>query len=114
MLEVAGLRAGYGPIPVLHGCSFTIRKGEFVGILGHNGMGKTTLMRTVMGYLRAIGGWIRYEGEDITTLPTHQRARRGISLVPQGREIFPTCPPGTICAWACSDGDAPKPPSSTG
>jgi branched-chain amino acid transport system ATP-binding protein len=89
VLEVAGLRAGYGPIPVLHGCSFTIRKGEFVGILGHNGMGKTTLMRTVMGYLRAIGGWIRYEGEDITTLPTHQRARRGISLVPQGREIFP-------------------------
>ncbi len=89
MLVVKDLRAAYGRIPILAGVSFTLEKGEYLGILGHNGMGKTTLMRTLMGYLPATGGSIVLEGTDITRAPTHARARLGIGFVPQGREIFP-------------------------
>ena len=90
LLEVAGLKSGYGSVPILSGISFAVGAGEFVGILGHNGMGKTTLLRTLMGYLPATAGTIHFSERDITTLPTHKRARLGIGLVPQGREIFPT------------------------
>ncbi|HTT78340.1 MAG TPA: ABC transporter ATP-binding protein [Stellaceae bacterium] len=90
LLEVVGLKSGYGSVPILAGVSFSVEAGEFVGILGHNGMGKTTLLRTLMGYLPATAGTIRLAGEDMTRLPTHQRARRGMGLVPQGREIFPS------------------------
>jgi branched-chain amino acid transport system ATP-binding protein len=90
LLEISGLRSGYGSVPILAGVSFSVDAGEFVGILGHNGMGKTTLLRTLMGYLPATDGGIRLDGEDITRLPTHQRARRGLGFVPQGREIFPS------------------------
>jgi branched-chain amino acid transport system ATP-binding protein len=89
MLNVRGLRANYGQIPILMGVDFTLAEGEYLGILGHNGMGKTTLMRTLMGYLKATAGTVTFEGNDITRLATHERARRGIGLVPQGREIFP-------------------------
>ncbi len=89
VLEVRGLHAGYGRIPILNGVDFTVNAGDVVGILGHNGMGKTTLMRTLMGYIPATAGTIRFSGDDITWLPTYQRARRGIGYVPQGREIFP-------------------------
>jgi branched-chain amino acid transport system ATP-binding protein len=89
MLNVRGLRANYGQIPILMGIDFTLAEGEYLGILGHNGMGKTTLMRTLMGYLKATAGTVTFEGNDITRLATHERARRGIGLVPQGREIFP-------------------------
>lgn len=77
-------------MPILAGISISVEAGEFVGILGHNGMGKTTLLRTLMGYLPATEGSIKFDGEDVTRLATHQRARRGLGLVPQGREIFPT------------------------
>jgi urea transport system ATP-binding protein len=90
LLEVAGLKSGYGSVPILTGISFSVEAGEFVGILGHNGMGKTTLLRTLMGFLPAGTGTIRFAGEDVTRLPTHQRVRRGIGFVPQGREIFPS------------------------
>lgn len=89
MLSLTALRAGYGRIPVLAGISMEVREGEFVGILGHNGMGKTTLLKTVIGILPATGGEIRLDGVPITTEPAHRRARRGIGYVPQGREIFP-------------------------
>jgi ABC-type branched-subunit amino acid transport system ATPase component len=89
MLEIIGLSAGYGPVSVLRDCSFAVAKGDVVGILGHNGMGKTTLLRTLMGHLRSSGGHILFEQADITQLPVDRRARRGLSLVPQGREIFP-------------------------
>jgi urea ABC transporter ATP-binding protein UrtE len=89
LLEVAGLKSGYGSVPILSGISFAVGAGEFVGILGHNGMGKTTLLRTLMGYLPAAAGTIHFAERDITALPTHKRARLGIGLVPQGREIFP-------------------------
>jgi branched-chain amino acid transport system ATP-binding protein len=90
LLEVTGLKSGYGLVPILTGISIAVEAGEFVGILGHNGMGKTTLLRTLMGYLPATEGTIRFGGTDVTRLATHQRARIGLGLVPQGREIFPT------------------------
>jgi len=89
LLEVDGLGAGYGRIPILNGIGFSIARGEIVGVLGHNGMGKTTLLRTLMGEIRATGGSIRFEGEDITRLAMHRRARLGIGYVPQGRDIYP-------------------------
>lgn len=89
VLEVRGLRAGYGRIPILTGVDFTVNAGEIVGILGHNGMGKSTLLRTLMGYIGATAGSVRFSGEDVTRLPTYQRSRRGLGFVPQGREIFP-------------------------
>jgi branched-chain amino acid transport system ATP-binding protein len=89
MLEVVDLRAGYGRIPILNGVSFSVNDGEFVGILGHNGMGKTTLLRALMGYLPATGGRVAFAGADITQAAPYQRARLGFAYVPQGREIFP-------------------------
>jgi branched-chain amino acid transport system ATP-binding protein len=90
MLDVFGLHAGYGAIPVLHGLSLTIAEGESVGILGHNGMGKTTLLRTLIGALRSSSGTVRFRGGDVTRLAPHARAQLGMAYVPQGREIFPT------------------------
>jgi branched-chain amino acid transport system ATP-binding protein len=89
MLNVEGLRSGYGRIPILTGVSFSVAEGEFVGILGHNGMGKTTLLKTLLGILPTLHGQVRFRNVDLTRLPTHQRVRRGISYVPQGRGIFP-------------------------
>ena len=88
MLEVEGLHAGYGAVPVLTGISLAVADGGFVGILGHNGMGKTTLLRTLIGLLPASAGRVRLAGADITRAPPHQRARRGLGYVPQGRAIF--------------------------
>jgi len=88
MLEVAELRAGYGAVPVLAGISLQVAAGEFTGILGHNGMGKSTLLKTLIGILPATSGRILLEGHDITRAPSHERARRGLGYVPQGREIF--------------------------
>src|ERR1700677_1325599 len=89
MLKVDGLRTGYGRIPILNGVSFAVDQGEFIGILGHNGMGKTTLLKALMGFLPATGGRIAFAGEDITNWEPHRRSRSGIGYVPQGREIFP-------------------------
>ncbi len=89
MLQIEALRSGYGRIPILAGVDFAVAQGEFVGILGHNGMGKSTLLRTLMGYLPATGGKVTFEGRDITKLSPTARARLGIGYVPQGREIFP-------------------------
>jgi urea ABC transporter ATP-binding protein UrtE len=89
MLEASSIAARYGRIPALNGVSLAVRAGEAVGIVGHNGMGKTTLLRTLMGYLPLAGGSIRFAGRDIGNEPTHVRARLGLAYVPQGREIFP-------------------------
>ncbi len=89
MLEVQGVRASYGRIPILHGIDLSVREGEFIGILGHNGMGKTTLLKTLIGLVRTTDGSIVFEGDTITREPSHKRSRRGIGYVPQGREIFP-------------------------
>jgi len=90
MLNVSGLHAGYGAIPVLYGVSLAIREGESVGILGHNGMGKTTLLRTLIGALRIGSGRVEFAGADVTRAAPHERAKLGMAYVPQGREIFPT------------------------
>lgn len=89
MLEVNGLCTGYGSIPVLYDVALSVKRGEAIGILGHNGMGKTTLLRTLIGALPATAGTIRFNGDDVTALPPHARAKRGVAYVPQGREIFP-------------------------
>ena len=89
MLQVSGLHAGYGAIPVLHDISLSIAQGESVGILGHNGMGKTTLLRCLVGALRTSAGSVAFGGQDVTRLPPNARARLGMAYVPQGREIFP-------------------------
>jgi len=90
LLAVADLAAAYGRIQILNGISFAVAEREFVGILGHNGMGKTTLLKTLIGAVRATGGQVQFEGRDVTDLPAYRRARLGIGYVPQGREIFPT------------------------
>jgi branched-chain amino acid transport system ATP-binding protein len=90
MLVVKDLRAGYGAIPVLHGISLQMAKGESLGILGHNGMGKTTLLRCLMGALRVTTGSVSFDGQEVTRMAPHARAQRGMAYVPQGREIFPT------------------------
>lgn len=90
LLDVEDLRASYGRVPILMGVDFSLAPGEYLGILGHNGMGKTTLMRTLMGHIPASAGAVRFSGTEVTRLPIHQRARLGMGLVPQGREIFAT------------------------
>ncbi len=89
MLEVEDLHSGYDGIPVLTGLSLQVAEGAFVGILGHNGMGKTTLLKTLIGILPTAAGQIRLDGQSIARLASHARARRGIGYVPQGRGIFP-------------------------
>ncbi|MBL6080615.1 ABC transporter ATP-binding protein [Belnapia sp. T18] len=89
MMQVEGLVAGYGRIGVLHGASLAVEPGSCVGILGHNGMGKTTLLRAITGLLPCKGGRILLDGQEIQRLPPHERARRGLGYVPQGRQIFP-------------------------
>ena len=89
MLAVAGLKAAYGRIPILHGIDLNVAEGEFVGILGHNGMGKTTLLKTLIGLLRPTGGSIELNGKNITRMPAYKRNLNGMGYVPQGRDIFP-------------------------
>ncbi len=88
-LEVKGLSGGYGKVPILHGIDFTLNQGEVVGILGHNGMGKTTLLKTLMGFLPASSGTVRFHSGDITRMAPFERAGLGLGYVPQGRGIFP-------------------------
>ncbi len=91
MLETQDLRAGYGKGPdVLLDASLMIGSGEIVAMIGLNGAGKSTIARTVAGLLPARGGTVRFDGEDITRLSTDERARRGLLLVPEGRELCGT------------------------
>lgn len=89
ILNVRGLRAGYGRVPVLHGIDLDVHDGEIVGVLGHNGMGKTTLLKTLMGIVSASAGSVVFEGEDVVREPANKRALLGMGYVPQGRGIFP-------------------------
>ena len=89
VLEITDLHAGYGEVPVLRGVSLQLHEGEAIGIVGHNGMGKTTLLRTIMGLLPSTGGKIVVDGVDVTTWAAHERSRLGIAYVPQGRGILP-------------------------
>ena len=89
VLDVQGLRTGYGPVPVLHGISLKLHEGEALGLVGHNGMGKTTLLKAIMGQLPATAGRIEIAGIDMTHQPAHARSRHGVGYVAQGRGILP-------------------------
>ena len=89
MLEVRNLEVTYGEFAAVRGASFEVKSGDLVTIIGANGAGKTTTLRAVMGLSLPRSGQILFEGRDITAEPPHQRARRGISLVPEGRRILP-------------------------
>jgi len=89
VLEVSGLHAGYGGGDILQGVEMNASKGEIVAAVGRNGVGKTTLMKTVMGLLPRRQGTISFLGEPIEALPAEDRARRGLGYVPQGKQIFP-------------------------
>jgi branched-chain amino acid transport system ATP-binding protein len=90
MLELHDVRAGYGDAVVLDGISLTVPRNSSVALLGRNGVGKSTLLLTIMGYTRLHGGAIAWQGQDISRLAPHQRARLGIGWVAQEREIFPS------------------------
>ena len=89
LLELAGVHAGYGASEVLFGIDLALARGEIVGVLGRNGMGKTTLVRSVMGLVRPSAGRVAFAGREIGGWPPHRVARAGIALVPEGRQIFP-------------------------
>ncbi|MBE7379827.1 MAG: urea ABC transporter ATP-binding subunit UrtE [Leptolyngbya sp. SIO1E4] len=89
MLKISGLNFFYGESHILRNVDMTVPKGQMVCLIGRNGVGKTTLLKNVMGLLTARAGTIHYEGEPITGFSTDRRARMGIGYVPQGREIIP-------------------------
>lgn len=90
MLIVDGMSAGYGDFRALFDLSMSVREGETVAIVGANGAGKSTFLRAVMGQVRLHSGTVRFDGHDISSLKTHERVKLGISLVPEGRRIFPS------------------------
>jgi branched-chain amino acid transport system ATP-binding protein len=89
LLLVDALEAGYARIRILNNVCFDMEDGEFLGVLGHNGMGKSTLLKAISGGIKPTNGSIKFEGREIGGLPSHLRARAGIGYVPQGRQIFP-------------------------
>jgi branched-chain amino acid transport system ATP-binding protein len=89
LLEVRGLCAGYGTSQVLFDVDLAIAPAAIVGVLGRNGMGKTTLVRSIMGLVHPNSGTIEFAGSPIAAVPTHRIARAGIALVPEGRQVFP-------------------------
>ena len=89
LIAARGLHAYYGASHILHGVDFAVQRGEAVGLMGRNGMGKTTLLRTLLGIVRARQGAVAIDGIDVTRLPAFAIARQGIAYVPEGRGIFP-------------------------
>ena len=89
ILSVEGLHAGYGRTPILHGIDFRVGRGEIVAIVGRNGVGKSTLMKSLIGLLPSTQGTITFGGVDVTRSPANARAVRGIGYIPQGRHVFP-------------------------
>ena len=89
LLEIDGIETCYGLSQVLFGLHLTIKSGEMIALMGRNGMGKTTTIRSIMGLTPARSGTIRFAGADVRTLPSYKIAQLGIGLVPEGRQIFP-------------------------
>jgi urea transport system ATP-binding protein len=90
MLDVRNLSTAYGQSQVLHGIDFSVAQGEIVALVGRNGMGKSTLMKSLIGVMPSRTGQIMVDGTDVAALPSHQRVAKGIAYVPQGRQIFGT------------------------
>ena len=91
MLVIRDIHAGYSGSKVLNGASLELNKGELVCLLGGNGVGKTTLLKVVTGLLRASTGKVEFKARDITRVPSHKIARLGITMIPEGRRLFPFC-----------------------
>jgi branched-chain amino acid transport system ATP-binding protein len=89
LLSALKLRSGYGGKPVLQGIDMDVREGEIVAVIGRNGVGKSTLMKTLIGLLPPTEGHVVFKGEDVSAMVAHRRARLGIGYVPQGRDVFP-------------------------
>jgi urea transport system ATP-binding protein len=89
VLAISGLWAAYDASPILQGVDMTVQRGEIVGVIGRNGVGKSTLMKCLIGLIPAKGGSVSLFGRDITRLPADARARAGMGYVPQGRDVFP-------------------------
>jgi urea transport system ATP-binding protein len=90
MFEVRNLSAAYGQSQVLHGVDLSVGRGEIVALVGRNGMGKSTLMKSLIGVMPARSGQITVDGVNLTALPSHRRVANGLAYVPQGRQIFGT------------------------
>lgn len=88
LLELEEVRAGYGDTQVLNGVSLAVPRGQRLAVIGRNGVGKSTLLATIMGLTRMRGGTVRLNGAPVTALPPHRRARLGLGFVPQTRDIF--------------------------
>jgi urea ABC transporter ATP-binding protein UrtE len=89
MLKLDGVTAAYDTTPILRDVDLSVEEGEIVGVMGKNGVGKTTLLKTVMGLLEPSEGSISYDGTDVTHASADERARAGIGYIPQGRDVFP-------------------------
>jgi branched-chain amino acid transport system ATP-binding protein len=88
LLEIRGLKVAYGGIEAVRGIDLEVAEGELVALIGANGAGKTTTLKAIAGMLRPTAGTLRYDGEEVTGLPSHRLIRRGIALVPEGRGVF--------------------------
>ena len=111
MLTVENLNQAYGGSHILRGLSFEVKTGEVTTLLGRNGVGKTTLLKSLMGVVKTKSGVIAFDGKDITHLPPHERVKAGIGYVPQGREIFPrlTVEENLLMGLATKPGGTPIP-----
>ena len=89
LLELTDVTAGYGATPILRDVSLSVDRGEIVGVMGKNGVGKTTLVKTVMGLVEPSSGSVELDGSDVTDRPANERARLGVGYIPQGRDVFP-------------------------
>ncbi|MEJ5239911.1 MAG: ABC transporter ATP-binding protein [Anaerolineales bacterium] len=88
ILEIQDLTSGYGEVQILWGCSMQVEEGKLTALIGSNGVGKTTILRTIMGLIRPWSGSIRFEGREIGHLPPYVKAEMGLVLVPEGRQLF--------------------------
>jgi len=89
MLEIENISASYGMVQILRGVTFKVEEGEIVSIIGPNGAGKTTLVKTIMGFLKPQTGTIKFKGENIEKVATYDIVKKGLTMIPEGREIFP-------------------------
>ena len=89
MLDIQKIDSYYGESRVLHELSLSVPNGEIVGLIGRNGVGKSTTLKSIMGLIKTTAGSIMFDGQDIIKMPTYERVKKGIGYVPQGRDIFP-------------------------
>lgn len=99
MLTVNDINVFYGAIHAIKGVSLEVNEGEIVTLIGANGAGKSTILRTISGLLKPKTGSIQFEGQEIAGMPAHEIVKTGISQVPEGRRILPKCPCWKIWSW---------------